>query len=224
MIRRDYILRMIEEFFQMLSRLNAQKKGELWQDAAGTLDEEFQRLVGTGAEGVARLSGTELLAQLVEAGPTHLVQTKALMLATLLKETGDVAAASGQAEQSRACYLKGLHLLLDTFGRGEVTDCPEFVPQVEAFVLALAEAPLPLSTHARLMEHYERDGEFGKAEDALFAMLETEPDNPDLLNFGIAFYERLAAHADTALAEGNLPRAEVEAGLRQLRDRKQHQS
>jgi hypothetical protein len=220
-IRRDYILRMIEEFFEMLSRLDAQKRGQLWQEASGTLDEEFQRLVGTGAEGVARLSETELLALLVESGPTQVAQTKVLMLARLHKEAGDVAAANSQVDQSRACYLKGLHLLLDTLGRGEVSDCPEFVPQVEAFVLALAEAPLPLQTQAMLMEHYERAGEYGKAEDALFAMLETEPGNLEIRNFGIAFYQRLAHQSDTVLAEGNLPRAELESGLRQLQGEEQ---
>jgi len=205
----------------MLSRLSAQKKGQLWQEASGTLDEEFQRLVGTGAEGVARLSETELLAALLETGPTQVVHTKALMLTTILKEAGDVAAASGQTDQSRACYLKGLHLLLDTLGREDISDCPEFVPQVEAFALALADAPLPLQTQAMLMEHYERDGEFGKAEDSLFAMLEAEPGNAEILNFGIAFYERLSHQTDAALAEGNLPRAEMEAGLNQFRATKE---
>ena len=38
------------------------------------------------------------------------------------------------------------------------------------FVLALADAPLPRETLARLMQHYERIGEFGKAEDALTRM------------------------------------------------------
>jgi hypothetical protein len=43
-IRRDYILRMIEEFVQALARISALKKDRLWQEAAGVVDEEFQRL------------------------------------------------------------------------------------------------------------------------------------------------------------------------------------
>jgi len=34
MIRRDYILRMIEEFIQALSRIRALKKDQLWSEAA----------------------------------------------------------------------------------------------------------------------------------------------------------------------------------------------
>ena len=32
-----------------------------------------------------------------------------------------------------------------------------------------------------LMQHYERTGEFAKAEDALFAMLDAQPDNPAIV-------------------------------------------
>jgi len=71
-----------------------------------------------------------------------------------------------------------------------------------------------------LMEHYERTGQFGKAEDALFAILDGDVDNDLALTFGLSFYERLLGKSDAQLADGNLPRAEVEASLQELRDRK----
>ena len=216
MIRRDYILRMIEEFIQALSRIRALKKEQLWPEAAAILDEEFQRLVGDGARAVAGLSQTELIARLIRGEPTQVVHTKTLLLVTLLQEAGDLAALEERSEESRACYLKGLHLLLDSLAAGEVHEMPEFVPRIEVFVNCLKESPLPLETSALLMQHYERAGEFAKAEDALFAMLEAEPKNPRLLEFGIDFYRRLELQSDASLANGNLPRAEVEAGLADL--------
>src|SRR5579859_4746114 len=175
---------MIQDFFEVLSRLKALKKGQLWGEAAGTVDAEFQRLVGLGAEAVAQLSETELLARLIRGEPTQVVREKTLMLSTLLKEAGDVTTAQDRLAEGRACYLKGLNLLLDSLARDEVFDCPEFVPRVEVFVEALSDSPLPLSTQARLMQHYESAGEFGKAEDALFAMLEADPGNAGLMDFG----------------------------------------
>jgi hypothetical protein len=220
MIRRDYILRMIEEFVQLLQRLNSLKVSQRWDQASGTLDEQFRRLVGVKAQAVAQLSETELLAKIIQGEPTLAVRDKTLMLTTLLKEAGDVAAAQEHQQESRTYYLKGLHLLLETLARGEVHECPEFVPRVEMFVAALQDTPLPFRTQGLLMQHYERTGEFAKAEDALFAMLELETDNPALLDFGISFYQRLAGQTDNALAEGNLPRLELEAGLADLRQRK----
>lgn len=219
MIRRDYIMRMIEEFMQALSRLRSLKQGQRWAEAGEELDAEFKKLVGDGAAAVARLSETELLARLMQDGPTHLVRDKTLMLTTLLTEAGDVAAAENREAESRECYLKALHLLLDVLSRDEVFESPAFVPKVEMLVGALRSTPLPVRTHARLMQHYERTGEFAKAEDALFAMLDAEPDNGAIVEFGLAFYQRLLTQSDATLDAGGLPRAEVEEGLKQLQAR-----
>jgi hypothetical protein len=220
MIRRDYILRMIEEFFQALARIKSLKSARQWREADASIDQEFQRLIGMDAQNVARLSETELLAGLIRGEATLAVPEKTLLLATLLKEAGDVFAEERRQEDSRTSYLKGLHLLLDTLGRGEVFESPQFVPKVEEFVVALGDDPLPLETEARLMQHYERTGEFGKAEDALFALLDAEPENAPLLELGISFYRRLESQSDVQLNDGNLPRAEVEAGLADLNSRK----
>jgi len=220
MIRRDYVLRMIEEFMQALARLRSLKQGQRWAEADEELDEEFKKLVGDGAQAVARLSETELLMRLMQEGPTHLLREKTLMLTRLLTEAGDVAAAKELTEESSECYLKALHLLLEVLARDEIVECPEFVPKVEMLVAALQSAPLPVRSAAMLMQHYERTGEFAKAEDALFAMLDAEPDNPAIVEFGLTFYERLRSQSDAALDAGNLPRAEVEAGLSQLKRRR----
>ena len=49
MIRRDYILRMVEEFIQALARIKMLQQGRRPEEAAGAIDEEFKRLVGQGA-------------------------------------------------------------------------------------------------------------------------------------------------------------------------------
>ena len=218
MIRRDYILRLIEEFAEALSRIRALKKDRQFEQAAALTEEEFKRITGIDSESLLKLTETELLARLIETEPLHAVREKTFFLTTLLKEAGDIAAAEGRPDESRTCYLKGLHLLLDSLARGDAFEQPEFVPKVDLFVAALED--VPAQTRALLMEHYERTGQFGKAEDALFAILEGDVDIDLAVNFGISFYERLLAQTDARLADGNLPRIEVEAGLRELRERK----
>src|SRR6266705_4383983 len=156
MIRRDYILRMIEEFAQALARIRALKRSQRWGEASEALDEEFERLIGDGAQAVARLSETELLARLMQDGPTHLVRDKTFLLTTLLMEAGDVVAAEERVDDSRECYLRALHLLLDVLARGDVFECPEFLPKIEMLKEALQGTPLPPGTHALLMRHHER--------------------------------------------------------------------
>ena len=142
------------------------------------------------------------------------------MLFRSLKEAGDVAATREKIEESRGAYLKGLHLLLDTLARHDIAECPSFVPGIEMFVTALQDSPLPMRTRALLMQHYERTGQFAKAEDALFAILESEPANSEILDFGISFYDRLEGQSDDALSAGNLPRSELETGRAELLSRR----
>jgi hypothetical protein len=219
MIRRDYILRMIEEFFQALTRIRNLKRDQRLAEADAELDQEFVRLIKSGAKEVCKLSETELLARLIQGEPTQAVRDKTLMLTTLLKEAGDLAVAGNRPEEGRDCYLKGLHLLLET-SRGEVFDVPAFVPTIEVFAKSLEGSSIPIETQARLMQHYEIIGEFSKAEDFLFAMIESDPGNDRLVDFGLAFYKRLEAQADAALEFGNLPRAELAAGLAELNRRR----
>jgi hypothetical protein len=218
MIRRDYIVRMIEEFAGALARIRALKEQRQYGEASILTEEEFKRITGIDSEALLKLSETELIARLIETDALHGVRQKMFLLTTLLKEAGDFAAVEGRIDESRACYLKGLHLLLDSLARGDEFEQPEFVPKVELFVNALDE--IPPQTGALLMQHYERTGQFGKAEDAFFAILDGDVTNDYALNFGIAFYERLLGHTDTELTEGNLPRPEVEAGLRELRGKR----
>ncbi|HEY0454879.1 MAG TPA: DUF6483 family protein [Verrucomicrobiae bacterium] len=217
MVRRDYILRMIDDFVQFLTRLKSLRLGQKWNELSEAVDSEFKKLVGADREAITRLSETELLAMAIQGEPTLAVREKVLMLVSLLHEAGDAAAAQEQYADARAIYLKGLHLLLETLATGDPYDFPDFVPKVEQFVAALAEAPLPMRTMAMLMRHYETAGDFGKAEDMLYAMVEEEHWNPAVVRFGISFYERLKGKRDIELEEGNLPRSEVEAGLGELK-------
>src|SRR6478609_2005032 len=150
MIRRDYIIRMIEEFAEALARIRALKQQRKLGEAAVLTDEEFKRITGIDSEALLKLSETELLARLIQSEPMHAVREKMFFLTTLLAEAGDIAAAEGRAEESRECYLKGLHLLLDSLARGDAFEQPEFVPKVELFVSALDE--MPTQTYALLME------------------------------------------------------------------------
>jgi hypothetical protein len=216
MIRRDYILRQIEEFVAMLAKIAGLAKSEQWQEASAMAAGEFQRLTGVDARQVLRMSETELLARLIQGEPTQAVGQKTFMLAALLKANGDLLASQGRTEDSRQYHLKGLQLLLETFGRAEIAERPDFAPTVEAFLTGLRDAPLPLKTNAMLMLHYERTGEFARAGDALSVMIDTEPGNAGLLDFARLFYQRLLGLGDAVLAVGNLPRSEVEARLSAL--------
>jgi Family of unknown function (DUF6483) len=221
MIRRDYLLRMIEELAQALSRIRGWTKAGQLDTATAALDQEFQKLVGQGPDVVAGMSETELKAAVMKGEPTQVVRDKCLMLVSLLHEAAEIKAAVGHTEDRAAYELKALNLLLETLGSSDGFELPEFVPQVDRLAATLKDYTLPLGTSLGLMRYYEQMQRFGLAEDALFAALENAPQNRGLLEFALAFYERLAGYSNSTLESGDLPRPEVEAGLAEVRKRAQ---
>ena len=217
MIRRDYILQMIEEFGRALTHIRALRQQERWEEARLALDAECEKLAADGARNLARLSETELLARLAQDQPTSVVRQRLFLIITLLQEAGEIADGEGRAGEGRQSRLKALHLLLEVSAGQGADEHPALVPGVDALVNSLAEGPWPARTQVLLMRHYESTGQLGKAEDALFSILETTSNDPASVAFGLAFYERILRRTDLALADGNLPRAEAEEGLRELK-------
>jgi hypothetical protein len=218
MIRRDYILRMIEEFVRALARINEQKRNQLWHEAETSLEDQAKRLTGTDLATIVTLTDTELLGSLLQTGDFQAQTEKAFILARVLIEAAEVADAENREESSRAFRLKALHLVLHTALRTEVFEWPEFVPTIDLLLQRFVRAQLPVHTQALLMQHFERTGQFAKAEDALYVLLELAPDNPALRELGISFYHRLLDQPDAALESGELPRSEVEFGLAEIRN------
>src|SRR5580698_240335 len=107
MIRRDYILRQLEQFAAMLARITGLARNEQWQEASAATGGELQRLTGVEPQALLRLSESALLARLIESEPAFAVESKIFMLATLLKTQGDLLAGQERLEESREFHLKG---------------------------------------------------------------------------------------------------------------------
>ncbi len=215
-IRRDYIVRMMEEFVRALAGINALKRAHEWEKARESADQELRRLFGASASELLNLSDTELRARLIAGEPTQAVRDKTLMLATLLNEAGDAATSQSREEEGNRFHQKALDLLLNVLSQGDPSELPEFAPKIELLLGALQEWNLPMGTCATVMQYYERIGEFGKAEDRFHAILAEAPADPRTIQFGMAFYRRLLSQSDESLAGGNLPRSEVEMALQEL--------
>jgi hypothetical protein len=206
---------MIEEMGRALAEIRALRQGGRAEAARELVDEECKKFAEMGVAGIVKLSETELLARVSAGQFAQTVHLRTLAVVSLLCEAAEIS-SDDKPEEAREIYLKALHLLLDVLALDDPAGFPEFVPRVEAIVTALQDKPLPMQTQALLMRHYESTGQFGKAEDALYAMVEATNAEPEVVEFGRAFYGRALRRSDAALAAGNLPRNEAEAGLAEL--------
>jgi hypothetical protein len=219
MIRRDYIIRAIEEAVRALAEISGFRQDQRWEEAQQAIETQCKALTGLDERSVAKLSEMELLALVAQDQPTSLVQTRLFLVISLLKEAGEVAAAQGQVQQGHDFFLKALHVLLGVSAENEAGELPSFVPRVETLLQSLSGAPLPFRTLTMLMQHYERTGQFALAEDMLYSILEEKGDDREGLAFGVAFYQRILRQNDATLLVGNLPRAEILEGLGDLTHR-----
>jgi hypothetical protein len=215
MVRRDYILRMIEEFTRALSRITALKADQRWDEANAAIEEELKQLFGSDTAALARKSETELLALAIRGQPTQATFDRVAILVRLIYEAAEASAARGAAAESDDLYIKGLNLLLEMLVREDENRPPAFLPAIDAFLNPLQNR-LPLVSRGLLMRRYEQTGEFSKAEDALFAMIEADPTNAAIIELGNSFYGRLKGQSDAALEGGNLSRQEIAEGLAEL--------
>lgn len=219
MLRRDYIIDQIEELGALLAKILGFAATGKWENARAAASQGFEELAGMDAARALEIPETELCARVLDNSPTQLAAVKIFMLAALFKSMGDILAGEGQDEASQRHYLKGLHLLLGEPAFSSISARPDFVPTVDAFLVALGPLALPAETHVLLMRHFEQTGQFAKAEDELFAVADNTPPGAELLKFGESFYQRLARQSDTALLEGNLSREEARSGLGDFRAR-----
>ena len=214
MIRQDYILRMIQQFGDVVAAIAGLKRAGRYEEARSLLAREVQRLAGLNASLVRALS-VEDLKKLTSVGDVPDLD-RCLVLAHFLREDAEIDEALGNSAASVRSYTKSLDLFLDVFVYHDDKYLVERLPALEAIIARLEPYELPAATLLRVVHLYEKTGKYAQAENVLFELLEGAAGDSDMAAEGVAFYQRLLALDDAELERGNLPRDEVEEELFKL--------
>lgn len=83
MIRRDYVLRMLEELQQVLAALLWGRAQGRWTEVTTRLDEEFAKWLGVSALDAVGLSDTEITARLLRSEPPGGLREKRALIIRL---------------------------------------------------------------------------------------------------------------------------------------------
>ncbi len=214
MIKRDYVLRLIEELAHTLHYALGLASTKEYEKGLEALDRAFGDFFGWDSNFVNAMPESYLLGMLTTAN--RLDVDKVTVLAVLLKAEGDILAERGEAEKAFHRYLRALRFSLAVSESGTPRALPEEFDRVEGLVEALAGYQLPPETQHRLWHYYGRTGQFARAEDTFWKLLAQSEADATLISEGIGFYEALLGNGDEVLAAGGLPRDEVEEALREL--------
>jgi hypothetical protein len=212
-IRKDYLLRLIEQFGRLWARLIGQLRAQMFPAARTTLDQAYQQMLGLTSDTVRILSAEELLARMQFGLAPDIGQQRCLVLSALLAAEGDLAVGEQDADLGAQYYEKALEIVLAMSLQHPDLPLPEYAPTVEQLVAALTDYQLPPNAYRLLLQYYERRGAFAKAEDCLFELHAQASQTQAVAALGEAFYQRLRGYTDAQLGAGDFSRPEVAAGL-----------
>ena len=218
MVNKDYLMRQIELFTRRLTILLGLRQYNKFEEALIYVDDLYLQMLGMTSNFVNLLSENMLLEMISPLGVLNV--DKCLWLAVLLKAEGDIYDDQGQETESYYRYLKSLFLFLAAFSFEKTLRDTQLGTELVTLLDKLDEYELPLPTGKQLFVYYELNGQYDKAEDTLFQMVDSEAIEPgereQLVEDGQAFFQRLLRKSDEDLLVGNFSREEAQEGLTQL--------
>lgn len=214
MVNKDYILRLAESFGRTLSIILGLRKFNKNEEALIYIDDVFLKTVGLTSGFINSLPEDMLVRAFSPMGQLNI--ESCLWAAVLLKAEGEIYEEMGNANESYYRYVKALHLFLAALTREPSIQDTDLHMQTTTLLDRLAGYDLPTSTKRLLFAYYEHFGQYNKAEDTLFEMLETAQADQAIFEHGRAFYARLQARSDDDLLISNFSRDEIKEGLEHL--------
>ena len=204
MLQEDYLVRMIRLAVGALLTIFGLKRSGNYQQAMDLIAVTLAQLTGMDDRLINTLDDASLLIVLSNRqGPDY---DRMLIVADLLKESGDVYAALGQSADSKARYLRALMIYLEV-GLDPVEYSPEELgARIDGVLAGLANQPLPPESLYRLWYYFEKNKQFGRAIQALDELFRQAGRDSELKDQGLAFFQRLVRLEDTELETGGVQR------------------
>ncbi len=211
MFQRDYLMRQIEQAARALAAIVKKALGGDPGEALGMFDQAYQPLLGVSARVVSTLTDEQLISLLTSGSMPDLRRVASVL--EVVRTEADVHAQAGNEPAAAVRYRRALSLAAHLAGRSD-----DLLDAKLAADLVARTGGMALSAAQRLglARVQEALGRYADAEDALFEAIDDEPEDPGLVDDGIAFYQRLLAREDAGLEAGGLPRDEVKSGLAEL--------
>lgn len=209
MIKKDYILRLIDELVRVLARVFHLRDLKAYDDALSLLRSESERLIGLDG-GMMEVLSADDIRKAVRAPEAALVAGRILEeMSHIYEETGDHARATGTAVKTLDLYT-GMMLVAPNAVDGD------YRARMSGLADVIAERELTYDDRRTLMRCYGLLGRFADAEDVLFGLLDDGDDRERTVEEGKAFYRRLSEMTDDELRAGGLPRDELDDGMKAL--------
>jgi hypothetical protein len=215
MIQRDYVLRLIEQFFQVVRRMVNYRTEKRYAEALNEARKAYKGCLGVDAAFIDSQSAEGL----IEMGRSGLFGPEQLaMAAKLLREEAEALEGLEVPIEANIRRIKSLALFLEVFLADKTPRLQVFHEDLDILLGQLEQTGLPLDLARRAPLWLEKKERFSEAEDAWFRLAEAVGAGDRAMLEGEEFYRRLSELDDAALERAGLPRDEVADGLESWRE------
>lgn len=152
---------MVTQAARAIARILGLKQAGQYQQALLQIDQALQEFLGLSASLAAQLSANELITT-CRFG-SALDKDKALLLATLLREEGDIYAAESRPKESHERYYKSLSIALEALLEGDIPLCRGYLDLVESLTAGLNDEKVDPDLRYDLFRYYDKLGDAAKA-------------------------------------------------------------
>jgi hypothetical protein len=214
MFKRDYIMKMIEQFSNVLAKVMGLKSADKIEETQQVLNEALHHFTGLSEATIESLSYRDLI-NLV-SGVKEINPEKCFILAELLKEKADVYASLDDMDKSFNLYLKSFNIYVEVMLSTNSSYLEPNHSTIDQIINIIKQFQIPYETQKLLFHYYETIMKYDKAEDVLFELLDQGTHENIILSEGAAFYERLSKKSLEELEKGSLPIDEVLEGMEKI--------
>jgi len=141
-MQRDYILRLIEQVAQLLSRVVRQREAHSPHEALQSIMAACERLFGMEAVQIFQFTPDQHVAMLADGEEPEVAHDKILMYAALNEQAGRCYVSLGQPKLSQQSFINALRFSLKAQQQFPGFDAPTFAPKNDELIHLLAETPL----------------------------------------------------------------------------------
>lgn len=150
MLQRDYILKYLETFSKAIGEVISRRKNNRYDEALKVINATFETDAETG-----ELFDMPLDAFLERVDYMEDFDAKKWVLAAeLLFEKAEILEELDSPEESRECFVKTLHLLLEALVSDAETYRPKEIARIDEIVEKLDGGEIPAATR-KLLEEYD---------------------------------------------------------------------
>lgn len=211
MLQRDYLLRMTEMLAAALSKIlfNIEKKD--YTEAENEIVSAAKTIIGLDLKMINILNIEDIM-KLMKT--SDLYAGRCIVSAELMNEYGMVIKMKSNETESIDIFLKSLRLYLEALLAKEIPEPEKYYSKVDELIRKLKEVEFSNELNILLIDYYELSGQYSKAEDIIFQILENK--NSDIKNKAVSFYKKLHLKSDEELIAGNLSRDEVNESMEEI--------